>query len=169
MKDLFLTPRGDLAIDNNVGSSNKLELNFITSYSNSLRINFFIEDTYQKTSDKNSLSINFNIDKPIYDKEIKMISGDKYIEQALRIRLETSLGTLRYNESIGSKLELVVHELVDEQKTMAKLKQYVREAIVDIVKDPVIEITKPKTMYLDYSNSLSIKIIDKDKQYNINL
>ena len=46
MKDLFLTPRGDLSIENIIDSKERLEINFITSKSNALRLNFFVEDTF---------------------------------------------------------------------------------------------------------------------------
>ena len=61
MKDLFLTPRGDLAIRNISNDTKRLEINFITSKSNALRLNFYIEDTFQYKPSANSLSINFSI------------------------------------------------------------------------------------------------------------
>ena len=64
MKDLFLTPRGDLAIEDMSDSRQRLEINFITSKSNALRLNFFIEDTFSKTKSENSLLLNFKVDVP---------------------------------------------------------------------------------------------------------
>ena len=64
MKDLFLTPRGDLAIEDMSDSRQRLAINFITSKSNALRLNFFIEDTFSKTKSENSLLLNFKVDVP---------------------------------------------------------------------------------------------------------
>lgn len=169
MKDLFLTPRGDLAIESINDSHKRLEVNFVTSKSNALRLNFYIEDTFQKKPNKNSLSINFSIDKPEFNKEIRLISGDGYMEQAIKIRLATALGSLRGNSDIGSKLETIVHDFVDLPGTLTSLDKIVKEAIYDIVPNAEVYINKPKTRYTDYSTNLKITIIDGDKKYNINI
>lgn len=169
MKDLFLTPRGDLAIKDISNSQKRLEVNFITSKSNALGINFYIEDTSSLKAYKNSLSLSFSIDKPEYNKELEMISGDAYMEQAIKIRLLTSLGSLRGNTDIGSKLELVVHEFVDSSTTITSLEKIVKEAIYDLIPNAHVYISKPNSRYLDYSTTLKILIVDKDKKYNINI
>ena len=127
MKDLFLTPRGDLAIRNISSDTKRLEINFITSNSNALRLNFYIEDTFQYKPNANSLSINFSINKPEYNKEIEMVSGDAYMEQAIKIRLSTALGSLEGNRDIGSKLELIIHEFIDVQATHTNLEKLIKE------------------------------------------
>lgn len=169
MKDLFLTPRGDLAIKDINNSQKRLEVNFITSKSNALGINFYIEDTSSLKAYKNSLSLSFSIDKPEYNKELGMISGDAYMEQAIKIRLLTSLGSLRGNTDIGSKLELVVHEFIDSSTTITNLEKIVKEAIYDLIPNAHVYISKPNSRYLDYSTTLKILIVDKDKKYNINI
>ena len=169
MKDLFLTPRGDLAIKDISNSQKRLEVNFITSKSNALGINFYIEDTSSLKAYKNSLSLSFSIDKPEYNKELEMISGDAYMEQAIKIRLLTSLGSLRGNSDIGSKLELVIHEFVDSPTTISSLQKIIKEAIYDLIPNAEVRISKPNSRYLDYSTTLKILIVDKDKKYNINI
>ena len=69
MKDFYLTPRGDLSISNINTDYKKLEINFITSFSNALCLNFFIDDIKHNNLSSTSLSINFNIEKPNYNKE----------------------------------------------------------------------------------------------------
>lgn len=169
MKDLFLTPRGDLAIESINENHKRLEINFVTSKSNALRLNFYIEDTFQKKPSSNSLSINFSIDKPEFNKEIQLISGDAYIEQAIKIRLATALGSLRGNPEIGSKLETIVHDFVDLPGTLLSLDKIIKEAISDIIPNAEVHLNKPKTRYVDYSTNLKITIIDGDKKYNINI
>ena len=169
MKDLFLTPRGDLAIKNVNDNNKRLEVNFITSKSNALRLNFYIEDTYTLKPSKNSLSLSFSINKPEYNKELEMVSGDAYMEQAVKIRLSTSLGSLRGNSDIGSKIELVIHEYVDAPNTITDLERIIKEAIYDLIPNATVYISKPKTKYIDYSTSLKVLIVDGDKKYNINI
>lgn len=170
MKDLFLTPRGDLAIENISDTKNRLELNFITSKSNALIINFFIEDTIEKKRTPNSLLINFATQKPLNNKEIRTISDNMAIEQAIKIRLLSSLGSIEGNTDIGSKLELVIHNYIDKDNTLINLEKFIKEAISDIINNPTIKINKINSKYLDYSNSLKVIIIDEDNnKYNITI
>ena len=169
MKDLFLTPRGDLSIENIIDSKERLEINFITSKSNALRLNFFVEDTFSKNLPANSLAINFKIDIPKEDKEFRIISGSLAMEQAIKMRLLTSLGSLRENTDIGSTLETVIHSFIDKDSTLIQLEKIIKNAISDLIPNPTITISKPNTKYLDYSDSLKVTIIDKDKKYNIQI
>lgn len=169
MKDLFLTPRGDLAVENVTDSKQRLEINFITSKSNALVLNFFIEDTSPKQNTNNSLLLNFNINIPEYNKEFRIISGDLAMEQAIKIRLLSSLGSIRGNTDLGSKLETVVHSFVDKDTTLLNLEKCIREAIADIVSNPIIKIEKVNGRYVDYSNTLKVTIIDNTSRYNIEI
>lgn len=167
MKDFYLTPRGDLAINNITNEYKKLEVNFITSFSNALCLNFFIEDTMQKKPSSTSINITFKIDKPEYNKEIKIISGDEAIEQAIKIRLSSALGSIRGNVDIGSSLEAIMHELIDNESVVPSLKASIKNAISDIIPNPIIILEKPKSKYVSYNTSFKVIIIDKDKQYSI--
>lgn len=169
MKDLFLTPRGDLAIENMIDNKQRLEINFITSKSNALVLNFFIEDTFPKQRTADALLINFNIDKPEYNKEFRVIAGDSAMEQAIKIRLLSSLGSIRGNTDLGSKLETVIHSFVDKDTTVFNLEKCIREAISDIISNPIIQIEKVNGKYTDYSNTLKVTIIDNTSRYNIEL
>lgn len=169
MKDFYLTPRGDLSINNINTDYKKLEINFVTSFSNALCLNFFMEDTKKNMSTPTSLSINFNVEKPVYDKEIKIISGDEAMEQAIKIRLSSALGSIRENLDIGSTMEEIIHELIDNKSIVNSLKKCIENAISDIIPSPIIYIEKPKTRYIDYSTSFKVIVIDGDKQYSVKL
>lgn len=169
MKDLFLTPRGDLAIEDMSDSKQRLEINFITSKSNALRLNFFIEDTFFKNKSINSLLLNFKIDIPENNKELRLISGDLAMEQAIKIRLLSSLGSIRGNTDIGSKIETVIHNFIDKDATLTTLEKLIKEAISDIITNPVIKISKVNSKYTDYSETLKITIIDNKNNYNIEI
>lgn len=169
MKDMFLTPRGDLAIEDIIDSKERLEINFITSKSNALRLNFFVEDTFTKKALSDSLIINFKIEQPAENKEIRIVSGNAAMEQAIKIRLLTALGSLRGNDDIGSKIESVIHQLIDKDSTILNLETCIRQAIQDIVYNPVIKISKINSKYVDYSDTLKITIIDNDNKYVIEI
>ena len=169
MKDLFLTPRGDLAIEDMSDSKQRLEINFITSKSNALRLNFFIEDTFSKIKSSNSLLLNFKVDIPENNKELRLISGNLAVEQAIKIRLLSSLGSIQGNTDIGSKIETVIHNFIDKDATLMTLEKLIKEAISDIISNPVIKISKLNSKYTDYSDTLKITIIDNKNNYNIEL
>lgn len=169
MKDLFLTPRGDLAIENIVDSKQRLEINFITSKSNALRLNFFVEDTFSKQRTADSLLLNFRVETPLENKELRIISGSLAMEQAIKIRLLSSLGSIKGNTDIGSKIESVIHSFIDKDSTLLTLEKYIKEAISDIISNPIIKINKVNSKYTDYSDSLRVTIIDNKESYNIEL
>lgn len=169
MKDLYLTPRGDLSIENISNSSNRLELDFITSKSNALAINFFLEDSYYKYASETALNISFELNKPEFNKELRLISGDEYIEQAIKIRLASALNSIAGNEDIGSRIETIIHNYIDSPNTVKELEKLIKEAIKDIVPKADVYIQKPKTRYVDYSTNLKVIIIDGDRKININI
>lgn len=169
MKDFYLTPRGDLAISNINANCNKLEISFITSFSNALCLNFFIEDVELNQLSQTSLSLNFNVEKLEYDKEIRIVSGEECMQQAIKIRLNTALGSLKGNLNIGSTLETLTHELIDNNNLINSLKTSIASAIYDLIPNPTIIINQQKSKYVNYSTGLNIVIIDNDKQYNISL
>ncbi len=169
MKDLFLTPRGDLAIEDISNEKEKLEINFITSKSNALVLKFFVEDTFSKQRNNNSLLLNFNIDVPTYNKELRMINGTQAMEQAIKIRLMSSLGSIAGNTDVGSKIETVIHSFIDKDSTSLKLEKIIKEAIKDLIADPIIKIQKTQTKYTDYSDTLKIIVIDKENIYYIEI
>lgn len=169
MKDLFLTPRGDLVIEDMSDSKQRLEINFITSKCNALRLNFFIEDTFSKTKSIDSLLLNFKIDIPENNKELRLISGNLAMEQAIKIRLFSSLGSIKGNKDIGSKVETIIHNFIDKDTTLIALEKIIKEAIKDIIINPIIKISKINSKYTDYSNTLKITIIDNKNNYNIEI
>lgn len=169
MKDFYLTPRGDLSVSSINTETNRLEINFVTSKSNALCLNFYIEDVYFDKLSTTSLFVNFNIEKPNYDKQIQLVSGDECMQQAIKIRLNSALGSIRGNVDTGSTLEEYVHELVDNKNIVDSLKMSIANAIKDIIPNPTIIVSQPKSKYVNYSAGFNVLIIDNDRQYSINL
>lgn len=91
------------------------------------------------------------------------------MEQAIKIRLLSSLGSIRGNTDIGSKIETVIHNFIDKDATLTTLEKLIKEAISDIITNPVIKISKVNSKYTDYSETLKITIIDNKNNYNIEI
>ena len=169
MKDLYLTPRGDFAIQDVSNEKEQLEISFLTSKSNALVLEFFIEDTFLNENNGNALTLSFYINTPKYDKELKVVSEELAMEQAIKIRLLSSLGSIKGNTDIGSKIETVIHNFIDKDSTFLQLEKIIKESIKDIIEHPIIKIEKSKSKYTDYSDTLKITIIDKDETYDIKI
>lgn len=169
MKDLFLTSRGDFAIQDISNDKQQLEISFLTSKSNALILEFFIEDTFVSQEKDDTLNISFCVNTPQYNKKLKIVTDELAMEQAIRIRLLSSLGSIKGNTDIGSKLETIIHSFIDKDATFVQLQKIIKEAISDIIENPIIKIEKSESKYTDYSNTLKVTIIDKDETYNIKI
>lgn len=164
MYDLMLTPNGDLAFEESEQLKDSLQINFVTSKSKAMTINFFI-DNFMDKEQGNGLLVNFRVHKPLNNKTCRDAIGQDFYEQGIRLRLETTIGTIKGNEDIGSKLELYKHDYVDNNYLETNIIKCVKEAITDILPNAEITIQKTKTPYLNYTNSFIVTIVDQDKYY----
>lgn len=168
MYDLMLTPNGDLAFETSEQLKDSLQINFVTSKSNALSLNFYIDNLMDQEI-KNGLVINFRVHKPLNNKTCRESIGQDYYEQCIKIRLESSIGTIKGNENIGSKLDMLKHTFTDDPSLEKHLKECVQDAIKDILPNAYISIIKDKTPYLDYTNSMRILIVDRDRIYEYSM
>lgn len=164
MYDLMLTPNGDLAFEASEQLKDSLQINFVTSKSNALSIDFYIDNLIDRDPG-NGLIIDFRVHKPLNNKTCREAVGQDFYEQCIRLRLESTIGTIKGNEEIGSRLELYKHDYVDSNSIENDVKKCVKEAIEDILSNATISIKKTKTPYLNYTNSFIITIVDQDKYY----
>lgn len=164
MYDLMLTPNGDLAFEVSEQLKDSLQINFVTSKSNALSVNFYIDNLIDREIN-DGLVINFRVHKPLNNKTCREAVGQDFYEQCIKLRLESTIGTIKGNEDIGSRLELHKHNYVDSTSIESNIKKCVKEAIQDILPNANISIKKTKTAYLDYTNSFIVTIIDQDKYY----
>lgn len=168
MYDLMLTNNGDIVFEISEQLKDSLTIDFVISQSNALMIDFFI-DNFADNNITSGLEINFNIFKTLNNKSCREVIGQDYYEQAIRIRLDSAIGSIKGNEQIGSKLDLYKHEYIDSASLESNLKRIIKEAIVDILPNASITLSKAKTQYLDYTNSYVVNIIDKDKYIEYHL
>ena len=99
----------------------------------------------------------------LYDKKNKLISGDDYIRQAIKIQLETELGTLRENLDVGSDLYKYRHMFMNENAVVTQIEKVVAEAIKPIVPNSEVKVYLMKTEYYDFYNAIKISVTFLDK------
>lgn len=167
MMDLFLTKNGDLSFSpiNKRINTNVFEFNFHVARTDSLLYNFSVINIGSGDRHSNQFDYNFYIYKPEYDKVARTVSGTSYINQAIKLRLNTELGTVRNNESLGSELYKLMHSNIPNNKLQIKLQSIVKQALKDIVPDAVIEIHFLNANYLNYHDGIRIVIINNEDVY----
>lgn len=163
--DFLLNNNGDIVFESNkANDSERLEFNFHYATSKSLLFNFeFI--TFQNYIERQPewLQFNFNTYDILYDKTNKLATGDEFIKQSIKMALETELGTIRENGSIGSDIYKYRHTFMDEEKTIDYIQQCATEAIKGIVPNYEVKVYFMKTAYYDFYNAVKISVILPDK------
>lgn len=164
MQDFLLDSNGDLEFESESQSdASKFELNFHIATSDSLLFNFYAEVSGEKKREPRMFQYNFDTYEILYDKVNKLISGDEYIKQAIRISLETEKNTLRENASVGSELYKYRHCLLHDTKIITTIEECVYDAIKHIVPNSEVKVYLKETAYFDFYNAIKISITFLDK------
>lgn len=168
--DFKLNKKGDLLFEYSTRDSSSLQFDFFVSNTNGLIFDFYIDSpNYQKFLPdlEPGLIFKFFIDSPVHNKEICTIENDEYIEQQIKIRLTSALGSIRGNESIGSRLDDYRHMLLNPEKEndYGEIIYCVEQAIADILPNATVEIFNKPGIYTDFTNSLIISIYQDEQQY----
>ena len=111
------------------------------------------------------LKYNFYAYTPKYDKSIKTVSRSSFIQQAIKIRLYTELGTIRNSSDLGSDLYSVMHSNIPNDKLKVKIESLVKVAISDILPNAAVTVYFLNTDYLNYHDSIKIVIINDEDVY----
>ena len=162
--DFFLDSHGDISFE--AAPQEELEqfvFNFHYATSDSLLFNFFTEINGAKERTADMLQFNFNTYSILYDKKNRLISGDDFIKQAIKIQLETELGTIRENGSIGSNLFRYRHMFMNEEEVINQITRIATEAVQVIVPNSEVKVYMQKTAYYDFYNAIKIAVIFLDK------
>lgn len=162
--DFLLNSHGDISFE--VAPKEEMEqfvFNFHYATSESLLFNFFADINGTKNREPDMLQFNFNTYTVLYDKKNKLISGDEYIKQAIKIQLETELDTLRENETVGSNIYKYRHMFMNPDEVIAFIEECAYEAIKDIVPNCEVKVYLRETDYYDFYNAIKISVIFTDK------
>lgn len=164
MKDFLLDSNGDLEFESEDQSeTSKLEFNFHIATSDSLLFNFYAEVSGEKKREPGMFQYNFDTYEILYDKVNKLISGDEYIKQAIRISLETEKNTLRENASVGSELYKYRHCLLHDTKIITTIEECIYDAIKHIAPNSEVKVYLKETAYFDFYNAIKISITFLDR------
>ena len=166
--DFQLNENGDILFKQSDRSDSFLQFDFFVAKTNGLVFDFYI-DTYESKEYlqdlKPSFVFEFYIDNPDKNKEVVCIENkNDYLYQQIKIRLSSSLGTIKGNESLGSTLDNYRHMLLnpDKKQDYKDTETCVREAIKDILPNAQITIYNTPRIYTDFTNSIIISIVQED-------
>lgn len=162
--DLLLNSNGDISFDI-VPEENPEQFifNFHYATSDSLLFNFFPEINGTKKREPDMLQFNFNTYTVLYDKKNRLISGEEYLKQAIKIQIETEIGTLRENSSVGSDIFKYRHMFMQPNDVIHRIETSVYNAIKDIAPGCEVKVYLQKTEYYDFYNAIKISVILADK------
>ena len=162
--DFLLDGKGDLMFETmDPEELEQFVFNFHYATSDSLLFNFFTDINGTKEREPEMFQFNFSTHKVLYDKKNRLISGNEYLQQAIKIQLETEIGTLRENADAGSDIYKYRHMFMQPNDVVYIIEEHVYDAIKDIVPDCEVKVYLQKTAYYDFYNAIKISVILKDK------
>lgn len=162
--DFMLNNFGDISFE--IMDKEELEqfvFNFHYATSDSLLFNFFTEINGTKNREPDMLQFNFNVYEVLYDKKNRLISGDDFLKQAIKLQLETEIDTLRENRSVGSEIYKYRHMFMNPEEVKMFIEECAYDAIKDIVPDCEVKVYLQRTDYYDFYNAIKISVIFADK------
>ena len=164
--DLYLTDNGDITItSSNRNYDAEFEYNFHIAPTDSLLFNFNIENIQKTQRRMNQLDYSFYIYVPKYDKIAVVVKDKEYIQQAIKIRLNTELNTVKRNEDLGTDIFSMLHKDPTNLKLQKQLENKVRIAISDILTDFSVSVQVMQSNYLDYHDNVRIVITNNEEIY----
>lgn len=107
----------------------------------------------------------FYLYKPKQDKQAVVISDKKYIQQAIKLRLDSESGTIRGNDSMGADLFKFMHSDMQASKLLTKISMQVKNAISDILPNCTVQAYSINSDYFNYHNTIKIVIINNEEVY----
>lgn len=168
--DFKLNKKGDLLFKYSTRDTSSLQFDFFVSNTNGLIFDFYVDSpNLQKYLPDliPQFTFDFFVDSPVNNKEICSVEGDDYLEQQVKIRLTSALGSITGNESVGSRLDDYRHMLLnpDKENDYSDIILCVEQAIKDILPNATVEVYNKPGIYTDFTNSLIISIYQDEFQY----
>lgn len=100
-----------------------------------------------------------------HDKVNKIIGGKDYMQQAIKLRLNTEINSIRGNEDMGADLFKFMHSNTQQSKLLNNISNQVKEAISDILPNCTVQAYIINSDYLNYHDSIKIVIINNEEIY----
>ncbi len=158
--DFLLNNRGDITFEAmDQEPEERFEFNFHYATSDSLLFNFFPEVNGTKEREPEMLQFNFYTYEVLYDKQNRLITGNEYIQQAIKIALETELGSIRENSDVGSNLYRYRHMFINPDTVIETIEKCATEVIHKIIPNSEVRVHMMRTPYYDFYNAIKISVI----------
>jgi phage baseplate assembly protein W len=93
------------------------------------------------------------------------VSSKNYIQQCIKIRLNTELDTIRGNTDMGCNLHTIIHSNIPNNKLKGKVEEMIKESIQDILPNASVSISFLNTDYLNYHDSIRVVIVNNEDIY----
>ena len=161
--DFLLTPSGDISFEIYEKENNPFIISFITSKSKTLTVSFYTDNFKSIRTNDSSLVVNFSTYNPNNDKTITTTTSNEFYEQQVKIRLLTAIGDMKSYKTLGTNLESIKHEIIDNPEIEQKIHDEIARAIEDIIPNFELTISLKKDIYYGYSNCIVVEINDKDR------
>ena len=100
-----------------------------------------------------------------HDKVNKIISGKDYMQQAIKLRLNTEINSIRGNEDMGADLFKFMHSNTQQSKLLNNISNQIKEAVSDILPNCTVQAYIINSDYLNYHDSIKIVIINNEETY----
>lgn len=164
--DLYLTSSGDITFEeSNVIRDYGLVYDFFIASSNAFTLNIYTKTSKSAIQMPQSLTLEFYYYTLDHNKNSRYVEGDKFIQQAIKLRLSTEQGTITNDESFGSRLYSIMHSNLDDSKLLDAIVDIAKEALSDILPNANITASKIDTNYYDYHDTVKLTIKHDNKTY----
>lgn len=134
LSDLFINKSGDIVLTTEE-DKNEFRLSFFKTNTKSFKVSFYVEGSKKYKYNENTLIVRFDWNRKKSKTKPLLVSEESFIIQQIFFRLKTSLTDIKYRENIGSKLELIIHKNINDNKTIEKLRDYLLEALSDLISE----------------------------------
>ena len=99
------------------------------------------------------------------DKVNKIVSDKEYIQQAIKLRLNTESNSIRGNETMGADLFKFMHSNTQQSRLLNDISNQVKQAVSDILPNCTVRAYIINSDYLNYHDSIKIVIINNEEVY----
>ena len=101
----------------------------------------------------------------ISDKINRVVNNNEFIQQAIKLRLNSDIGNIRGNETMGADLFKFMHVNTQKSRLLTQISDQVKTAISDILPNCTVSAYIINSNYLNYHDSIKIVIVNNEDIY----
>lgn len=161
MFDLKIDQNGDLTLVKNEVKGARVKVEFYLTTSKAIKVNFELEGFSSKH--RGQVQVSFDIDNHQDIYKFETVNDLNGLKQACDIRIKTELGDMRNNQTIGSKMQSLIHQPLFNTFVIKSAEEAVKDALTDILPNAQIS-AEPKVIQSNkkYEQVMSFSIYDED-------